>query len=80
MLYLARRRLNLSVAEWRKLSWWERQVYIEGFMDEELITVSSSSGVAEEEEGPTSSTGPIDATVADDSALRRNGLTVVDGG
>jgi hypothetical protein len=80
---MARRRLGLSTAEWRGLSWWERETYIEGFMDEELIKMSDPEEEWSEEpsedivENRRAAADPVDASSA---GLRSLGLTVIDGG
>lgn len=42
-LYLARRYLGLSPAEYDALPWWERRLYLEGFREERLVNDGSGS-------------------------------------
>ena len=73
LLYVARRKLGLSVEEWYALPWWQQRMYIDGMMAEGVIR----SADEDDEYGDFDDEDPVTAS---DAALRRMGLSVIDGG
>lgn len=43
--YLAKRRLNMSVAEWDALPWYDQRMYMEGFVEEGLLSTGDDHDV-----------------------------------
>lgn len=75
-LYLARRYLGMSVAEWDNLAWWVRRTYIEGIEAEELVTNEQQSSTPGE---PGSSSGITDlsgAQVGESARLGHKEITI----
>jgi hypothetical protein len=60
----------MSHVEWRSLPWWVRQVYIEGMIEEELLS-----------EGPPDRPAfEVDPLGTDTGSFQSQGFTVIDGG
>lgn len=81
-LYIARRYLGLSPAEWDNLPWWVRRTYIEGFEAEELVSggePSDASGsnpppdLASASIGAAAALGFTEEVVGPDGVVRRVG-------
>lgn len=50
VLYLARRKLGMSVEEWRRLPWWQQRLYQEGLLAESSATAEPGLPPQEEED------------------------------
>ena len=67
-MYVAARKLHIGYQEWENLPWWAQRAYIEGMIDEELLSFD------------TAGQQEVDPVMASDAALKAMGLRVIDGG
>jgi hypothetical protein len=61
--YLARRHLSMGPPEWDALPWWQQKVYLEGFVDEGLLTTRE---------------GASDPTVKSEKVHQSGGTTITE--
>jgi hypothetical protein len=89
-LYLARRYFGMSMEEWEALPWWQPRALREGLENEGILKGGEEGGTYTPPPAPESAPAPaaspqyqpweLDPLGVDDSAFRRMGITVIDGG